>query len=222
MQRIGRMIQALRRMYPGRFQGTVVQYKPFPILIGTILSHQTQDPRTIEAEKRLFAAYNTPQQIAHAPLARIKNLIKPVGIYNVKAKRLKQVCKILVEKYKGKVPTDYDDILKLPGVGRKTANILFTHAYGRKDLIAVDTHVHKISNRLGLVKTKTPERTEFALYKAVPEKYWREINDLMVQHGQQICAAKPKCYKCDLRPYCRHYQKVVRPKKVPGSFSPPN
>jgi len=221
MRKLVRIINTLRKMHPGKFHGTIVQYKPFPILIGTILSHQTQDPRTIEAEKRLFAVYKTPQQIASAPLARIKKLIKSVGIYNVKAKRLKQVCRILVEKYGGKVPTDYEEILALPGVGRKTANILFTHAFGRKDLIAVDTHVHKISNRLGLVNTKTPEQTEFALYKVIPKRYWGEINDLMVQHGQQICTAKPKCYKCALRPYCCYYQKVVKPKKIPGSFSPP-
>ncbi len=221
MAKIDSIVKTLRKMYPNEFHGTIIHYKPFPILIGTILSHQTPDPRTIKAEKRLFAIYTTPEQIANAPVSKIKELIKPVGIYNIKAKRLKQVCSILVEKYGGKVPRDYNELLKLPGVGRKTANIVFTYAFGKSDLIAVDVHVNRISNRLGIVKTKTPEKTEFALYKAVPKKYWRDVNELMVQHGQTICAAKPKCYKCDLRPYCDYYQKVIKPKKIPGSFTPP-
>jgi len=221
MKDIDRIMRLLERQYPSEFHGSQVSRHPFKVLIGTILSHQTQDPRTIKAERRLFAVYDTPTKLAAAPLPRILELIKPVGIYRVKAKRIKEVSRILVERFNGRVPRDYNALISLPGVGRKTANILFTYVFGRTDLIAVDTHVHKVANRLGLVKTRLPGQTEQALYRAVPPKYWPEVNDLFVQHGQTVCKAKPKCYECPLTAYCRFYRSAIKPKRVPGRFSPP-
>lgn len=212
-------MRLLEKKYPGKFNGAQVSRHPFKVLIGTILSHQTQDPRTIEAERRLFSVYDTPEQIANAPLSRIRALIRPVGIYNVKSKRIKEISRILVARFKGRVPEDYDMLISLPGVGRKTANILFTYAFGKTNLIAVDTHVHKVANRLGLVATKTPDQTEQALYTAIPRKYWLEVNDLFVQHGQTICKFKPRCYECPLMRYCAYYETIVKPRRILGSFS---
>jgi len=214
-------MQLLEKQYPNQFHGAQVSRRPFKVLIGTILSHQTRDPRTIKAERRLFAVYGTPAELAAAPTLKIRELIKPVGIYRVKAKRIKEVSRILVERFNGRVPRDYGALISLPGVGRKTANIVFTYAFGKDNLIAVDTHVHKVSNRLGLVNTKLADKTEQALYGSVPRKYWMKINDLFVQLGQDICKAKPKCYRCPLTRYCAYYRDVVKPKRIPGSFTPP-
>jgi len=221
MAKIDRIMRMLEKQYPGQFHGAQVSHHPFKVLIGTILSHQTQDPRTIKAGRRLFAAYGTPADLAAAPVPKIRELIKPVGIYRVKAKRIKEVSRIIVERFNGRVPRDYEALISLPGVGRKTANIVFTYAFGKDNLIAVDTHVHKVSNRLGLVKTKLSDETEQALYKVVPRKYWVEVNDLFVQFGQDICKANPQCYRCPLTRYCAHYRDVVKPKRIPGSFTPP-
>lgn len=201
-----RIINLLKKEYPEGFDGSNISRNPFKVLIGTVLSHQTRDERTIIASRNLFSKFGTAQKLAKANIREIRKLIKPVGMYNVKARRIKEISKILVEKYNGKVPRSYDEILSLPGVGRKTANILFTYAYGEGDYIAVDTHVHKISNRLGLVKTKTPEQTEKELYKVIPRKEWRYINELFVQHGQQICKARPLCEKCVISKYCDYYR----------------
>jgi len=214
-------MQLLEKQYPNQFHGAQVSRRPFKVLIGTILSHQTRDPRTIKAERRLFAVYGTPAELAAAPTLKIRELIKPVGIYRVKAKRIKEVSRILVERFNGRVPKDYGALISLPGVGRKTANIVFTYAFGKDNLIAVDTHVHKVSNRLGLVETKLADKTEQALYKVIPRKYWVEINDMFVQLGQDICKAKPQCYRCPLAIYCIYYQNVIKPKRILGSFTPP-
>jgi len=216
-----RIMQLLEKQYPNQFHGAQVSRHPFKVLIGTILSHQTQDPRTIKAERRLFAVYSTPTELAAAPTLNIRELIKPVGIYRVKARRIKEVSRILVKRFNGRVPRDYEALISLPGVGRKTANIVFTYAFGKDNLIAVDTHVHKVSNRLGLVKTKLTDKTEQALYEIIPRKYWVEVNDLFVQLGQDICKAKPQCYRCHLTRYCAHYKDVIKPKRIPGSFTPP-
>ncbi|VVB73282.1 G/T mismatches repair enzyme [uncultured archaeon] len=221
MTNIGIIIRLLEKRYPGEFHGAQVSRHPFKVLIGTMLSHQTQDPRTIKAERRLFAVYRTPRELAAAPVPNIQELIRPVGIYRVKARRIKEASRILVERFSGRVPRDYDALISLPGVGRKTANIVFTYAFGKSDFISVDTHVHKVANRLGLVKTNLPDKTEQALYRAVPRRYWPEVNDLFVQHGQAICRAKPKCFMCPLVRYCAHYRNVVKPKRIPGSFTPP-
>ncbi|MCX8202328.1 MAG: endonuclease III [Candidatus Micrarchaeota archaeon] len=205
-----KIISLLKKEYPDEFNGSNISEEPFKVLIGTVLSHQTRDERTIMASRNLFRKFDTPDRLANASVKEIRECIRDVGMYNVKAKRIKEISKLLTEKYGGKVPENYEEILSLPGVGRKTANILFTYAFGKKDYIAVDTHVHKVSNRIGIVNTKTPEKTEQMLYKVIPKREWRYINELFVQHGQNICKARPLCDRCVISRYCDYYTSKAR------------
>jgi len=175
---------------------------PFKILIATVLSLRTKDEVTAKAADRLFQVADNPYDMMKIDEEEIAALIYPVGFYRRKAKNIKEICKVLIDKYDGKVPDDIDELLKLPGVGRKTANLVVTLGYGKPG-ICVDTHVHRISNRLGYVDTKTPEETEFALRKKLPKEYWIEINDLLVSLGQHIChPTSPKCSQCPIEEYC--------------------
>jgi endonuclease-3 len=178
---------------------------PFVVLISTILSQRTRDENTVKASNQLFAAYKTSEQIATAPIEKIEGLIKPSGFYKVKAMRVKEVSRIITERYNGEVPSSLSELLQLPGVGRKTANCVLVYGF-RKRAIPVDTHVHRISNRLGLVKTKTPEKTEEELCRIIPEEYWLELNELFVKFGQQICRPiKPMCVECPVKAECASY-----------------
>ena len=175
---------------------------PFKILVATVLSLRTKDEVTAKAAERLFQVADTPEKLLKLEEDEMASLIYPVGFYRRKAKNLKEIAKILIEKYGGKVPDDLEELLKLPGVGRKTANLVVTLGYGKPG-ICVDTHVHRIMNRLGYVKTKTPEETEFALREKLPREFWIEINDLLVSLGQHIChPTSPKCSQCPIEPYC--------------------
>jgi len=150
----------------------------------------------------MFAAASTPEAIAGLPVPRIEKLIYPVGFYRTKAKTLVEVCRTLLERYDGKVPNDIDELVKLKGVGRKTANLVVTLGYGKPG-ICVDTHVHRISNLWGYVKTKTPEQTETALREKLPREYWIEFNDLLVTFGQNLCKpVSPFCSRCPLAFMC--------------------
>jgi endonuclease-3 len=151
---------------------------PFMVLISCLLSLRTKDKVTAEASNRLFKLANNPEKILGLSIKNIEKAIYPVGFYKTKAKRIKEICKALLDDYGGVVPDEIDELLKLNGVGRKTANLTVTLGYGKLG-ICVDTHVHRISNRLGLVKTKTPEQTEFALRKKLPKKHWLIYNDLL-------------------------------------------
>lgn len=178
---------------------------PFKILIGTILSARSRDENTTKVVNRLFAVYNTPEALAKADIREIKKIIHSIGFYNVKAARIKQVAREIVDKFAGKVPSDIDKLLELPGVGRKTANCVLVYAFD-KPAIPVDVHVHRISNRLGLVSTKTPEQTEQELLKIVDRKLWTKVNDTFVMYGQNICLpVRPNCRACDLKRTCRYY-----------------
>lgn len=175
---------------------------PFKILISCILSLRTKDEVTIEATERLFTLAETPEEMTKLSETQIQNAIYPVGFYITKTQRIREICQTLIDKYDSKVPDDLDELLKLKGVGRKTANLVITLGYGKHG-ICVDTHVHRISNRLGLVKTRTPEATEFALMKVLPKKYWISYNDLLVSYGQNICKPiSPLCSKCKIYGYC--------------------
>jgi endonuclease-3 len=175
---------------------------PFKVLISCLLSLRTKDAVTLVASKKLFAVAPTPEKLAKIPLEKIRKLIYPVGFYITKAQRIRDISKVLVEQYKSKVPDTIDELLKLHGVGRKTANIVVTVAF-KKHGVAVDTHVHRISNRLGYVKTKTPEQTEYALRAKLPRKYWLAYNDLLVTWGQNVCVpVSPKCSICAISEYC--------------------
>ncbi|MEK6929660.1 MAG: endonuclease III, partial [Thermoproteota archaeon] len=158
----------------------------FSILIGTILSARTKDETTTKAVKALFSKYKNVKELANAKTKDVEKIIKSIGFYHVKSKRIIEVAKIIDSKYKGKVPDSLEKLIELPGVGRKTANCVLVYAFD-KPAIPVDIHVHRISNRLGLVDTKTPEETEQELMKKIPKKYWIEINDTFVMYGQNIC-----------------------------------
>jgi endonuclease-3 len=175
---------------------------PFRVLISCILSLRTQDKTTYAASERLFQITDEPQNMVDLSLATIEKAIYPVGFYRIKAINIKEICQILITRYGGQVPDELEELLKLPGVGRKTANLVITMGYGKLG-ICVDTHVHRITNRWGYIKTKHPEETEMALRRILPQHYWIIINDLLVAYGQNICKPlSPICSQCRLQPYC--------------------
>jgi endonuclease-3 len=175
-------------------------------LIGTILSARTRDENTTRVVSRLFARFKTPQELASADIQEVKKIIHSIGFYNVKADRIVQVSQILVNRFGGRVPSDIERLLELPGVGRKTANCVLVYAFD-KPAIPVDVHVHRISNRIGLVSTKTPEQTELELANIVDMRLWTRVNDTFVMYGQNICLpVRPHCKACDLRGMCKYYK----------------
>ena len=179
---------------------------PFKILIGTILSARTRDETTANVIKMLFSRFKNPYELSRANLKEIKEIIQKIGFYNVKATRIKEVSKILVDKYNGNVPSNIEDLLTFPGVGRKTANCVLVYGF-RKPAIPVDVHVHRISNRIGIVNTKKPEETEIVLQKSIDRKYWTAVNETFVVFGQNICLPiKPKCNLCRLTKLCKYYE----------------
>ncbi len=175
---------------------------PYRVLISCILSLRTQDKTTGEASARLFKLAVTPKKMLTLTTDEIERTIYPVGFYRNKAKELIEISKMLVDEFGGQVPDEIDELLKLPGVGRKTANLVVTIGYGKAG-ICVDTHVHRITNRWGYVQTKTPEQTEMALRAKLPKRYWIEINDLLVTFGQNQCKPiSPLCSTCPLFEFC--------------------
>ena len=175
---------------------------PFQILISTIISLRTKDQVTAQASERLFKIAKTPEDILKLSEEEIQKAIYPAGFYKNKSKTIKEIARIIVEKYNGKVPDNLEELLKLPGVGRKTANLVLALSFG-KPAICVDIHVHRITNRLGFVKTKNPEETEKQLMEKVPVEHWNRINDLLVAFGQTICKpVSPLCSKCPVEKYC--------------------
>ncbi|TLY06456.1 MAG: endonuclease III [Thaumarchaeota archaeon] len=209
---IKKMEKALNREKTPRLtalRGLQIEEKgdPFKILIGTILSARTRDENTTKVVNKLFARFRTPQDLASGDVQEIKKIIHSIGFYNVKAERIKQVSQILVAKYSGKVPSDISSLLELPGVGRKTANCVLVYAFD-KPAIPVDVHVHRISNRLGLVSTKMPEQTELELSKLVDRRLWTKVNNTFVMYGQNICLpVRPNCKACPLKRMCRYYSR---------------
>ena len=179
---------------------------PFKILIGTILSARSRDENTSKIVRKLFQKYKNARELANADLNDIKSIIHSIGFYNTKAERIKQVSKIIVEKFHGIVPNEVEDLLELPGVGRKTANCVLVYAFN-KPAIPVDIHVHRISNRIGIVKTQNPKKTEEELIKIIDRKYWLILNNTFVKYGQNICLPiRPKCEICSLKDICNYYK----------------
>lgn len=184
------------------------------ILVATILSSRTLDQTTTTACQKLFHVVRNPAGLKRISLARLEKLIYPVGFYRVKARQLKALPEALERMFGGSIPATADDLMRLPGVGRKTANLVAARAFG-KDEICVDVHVHRISNRLGIVRTKRPLETENTLKRVVPKKYWRDLNQLLVAFGQTICRPlSPQCGKCPLRQYCRYAKHISRGKRA--------
>ena len=205
------MIKTMNSVNPPRMTALKVLHDaenrgPFSILIGTILSARTRDENTAKVVKKLFAKYKSSESLAKAKIRDVEKLIKSIGFYHVKAKRIVEVSSIIESEFNGKVPDNFDDLLGLPGVGRKTANCVLVYAFD-KPAIPVDIHVHRISNRLGLVETKTPEETELELMKIIPKKYWLEINETFVMYGQNICKPiSPMCTICGIKKDCKYYK----------------
>ncbi len=175
---------------------------PFKALASTLLSLRTKDKVTEAASERLFKLAETPEETLKLTAETIEKTIYPVGFYRTKSKNLLEICRILMERHGGRVPDDLDVLLTLPGVGRKTANLVLTAGFGKHG-ICVDTHVHRISNRWGMVRTKTPDATEEVLRRILPKRYWIEFNELLVAYGQNLCVpVSPFCSRCPIRKWC--------------------
>ncbi|HYR91203.1 MAG TPA: endonuclease III [Terriglobia bacterium] len=197
-----RILRKEARKWPLPAIGHYVE-TPFTVLISCLLSLRTQDKTTNAASDRLFEIADTPQAMLATPVAVIRKAIYPVSFYRVKSRTIHAICEQLLSRFGGQVPSTLDELLTLPGVGRKTANIVVTLAF-QKPGIAVDTHVHRISNRLGYVRTKTPDETEMALRRKLPRRYWIVYNDLLVAYGQNLCKPiSPFCSKCKIAMFCK-------------------
>jgi endonuclease-3 len=205
---ISRVIKLLKAAMRGLPDPSVTlvgkKYKsPFLVLISCLLSLRTRDETTLPASERLFARADSMRSMAKVPVSEIQKLIYPVGFYKTKALRIHDICDDLIHRFNSKVPDDMDQLLSLKGVGRKTANLVLTEGFGKPG-ICVDTHVHRISNRLGYIKTRTPEETEFALRKKLPREYWIEYNALLVTWGQNVCKPiSPVCSTCPVNGICQ-------------------
>ena len=176
---------------------------PFKVLVATILSARTKDETTTGAAHRLFAQVGTPDALRNTPVKTVEELIFPVGFYHVKAKHLKALPDALDHHFGGVIPHTVEELCKLPGVGRKTANLVAVEGFGKFG-ICVDTHVHRISNRFGYVSTKVPDETEQSLRMKLPKKYWKRYNELLVIWGQNVCRPiSPFCSRCDIEKYCQ-------------------
>lgn len=202
---IEKLMQVLKERYQDKTSALMdvsTRKDPFITLISCLLSLRTKDEVTARASERLFALAKTPEEMLNLKKEEIEAAIYPVGFYKRKAEQILAICRVLVERCDSRVPDKLEELLKLRGVGRKTANIVITMGYNKPG-IAVDTHVHRISNRLGLVATKNPYQTEFALREILPKQYWIVFNDLLVMHGKSICTPiSPKCSICPITEYC--------------------
>ncbi|HEX9453707.1 MAG TPA: endonuclease III [Candidatus Binatia bacterium] len=208
-------IRILRRQVP-KWDTPVVTLmaetyeSPFRVLISCILSLRTQDATTAKASHRLFAVADSPEAMVRLSAKKIEKLIYPVGFYKTKAQNIREMCQLIIDQHHGKVPDEIDELLKFKGVGRKTANLVVTLGYNKPG-ICVDTHVHRISNRWGYIKTTTPEKTEVALRNKLPGRYWIEYNNLLVNFGQHLCRPiSPLCTQCPIKKYCPQIGVTVR------------
>jgi len=185
-------------------QWDVIPHTPFTVLISCLLSLRTKDEVTEKASMRLLRKYNTPNDIVNLSLTNIQEMIYPVGFYKIKSQRIKEISSKIIEDYNGEVPRDFNSILNLKGVGRKTANIVMVYGFHDENYLPIDTHCHRIPNRIGWISTKNPEETEFKLKSILPKKYWIDFNHLFVIFGQTICLPiSPFCSKCPIKKYCK-------------------
>ena len=205
--RLDEILEILTATYGTRPWNWHTRQTPFQVLIGTVLSQRTRDEKTDQAARALFSRYPSPEMLAAADPEEIAELIRPVNYYNTKASRVKEISKIILEQYSGNTPDTISELMRLPGVGRKTAACVMVYGF-RKPAIPVDTHVHRISNRIGLIDTRTPEESEEKLWKVVPRKYLMFYNEFMVKHGQNICRPiSPLCQKCPIVQFCTYGSK---------------
>ena len=200
--KIEKIVSILRKTNNTSMLGSFSRETPFYVLISTMLSARNKDTMTRIAVENLFAKYKTPIEIANAPIKEIERLIIKSGTYKTKAKRIKETSGIIIDKYSGKVPDKIDELIELPGVGRKTAGCVLVYAFD-KDEVPVDVHVGKIARRLGWTKEKYPDKVNEDLKQNIPKKFWKLINELFVVHGQNICFTRnPKCNECSINKYC--------------------
>ncbi len=205
-EKIVRIMETLKKVYPRTDETTLNRMRakpdPFKVLISCLLSLRTQDKTTEKVSEALFAVADTPEKISNLSTVKLEKLIFSSGHYKKKAQVLKHVSQEILKKYKGKVPNTKEELLSIKGIGPKTANIVLAFAY-QKDVLPIDTHCHRIPNRLGWVETKTPEKTEKELEKILPKKYWQDFNAIFVRFGQTICQPiSPKCSECPINEYC--------------------
>jgi endonuclease-3 len=192
-----------------RSQWDLIPKTPFTVLLSCLLSLRTKDEVTEKASISLLKKYHTPERILELSDQQLQSIIYPVGFYRTKTKRIKDISKTLIEKYQGAVPEDFNTLLSLKGVGRKTANIVMVYGFNNPGFLPIDTHCHRIPNRLGWITTKTPEETEEELRAILPKKYWADFNHLFVIFGQTICTpVSPYCSRCPVKKYCK--QKNVK------------
>jgi len=203
------IVEALRREYPD-VKGTALHYtNPLELLIATILSAQTTDERVNMVTKDLFKKYRTAEDYANASLEELQNDIKSINFYRNKAKYIKECCKIIVSQYNGEVPDSMEELLKLPGVSRKTANVVLSNAFRKDEGIVVDTHVIRLSQRLGLTKERDRDKIEQDLMKKFPKEKWFDLANLLITHGRRVCKARnPECNNCVLKEVCAYYKQI--------------
>lgn len=207
-ENVVKIIEELKKMYPDA-KCSLDFSTPFEMGIAVMLSAQCTDERVNKITPILFEKYKKPEDYVKASLKEIEEIIKPCGFYKNKAKNLKGYAKDIVEKYNGKMPETMEELIKLPGIGRKSANVIMLEAFNNPQGIAVDTHAKRIANRMGLSKKKEPSKIEQDLIKQIPKKYFKDVNHLLVWHGRQSCnARKPKCEECRVNKYCELYNKL--------------
>ena len=205
MKNVNKILDKLEEIYPDA-QCELNYETPFELLIATILSAQCTDVRVNKVTEVLFKKYNTPEQFAALTEEEIGEEIRSCGLYKSKSKKIKESSRMICENFGGEVPQTLKELTTLPCVGRKTADVVLSNAF-KQDAIAVDTHVFRVSNRIGIVDTQTPEKTEFALMDAIPKKRWSHSHHLLIFHGRRICKArKPECEICPITKYCKYYK----------------
>lgn len=206
---VSKIIEILNKLYPE--PKTELKFEtPFQLLVATILSAQTTDKQVNRITERLFRDYSTPAEIAQLTPQQLEEYIKSCGLYRNKAKNIIETSRILVENYNSLVPDKFEDLIRLPGVGRKTANVVLANAFG-KEAIAVDTHVFRVANRIGLAGAETPERTEDELKQVIPSALWNKAHHWLIFHGRGICRAiNPKCPECLLKEYCSYLRMIPK------------
>lgn len=200
------IIETLKKMYPDA-KCSLDFSTPFQMLVSVVLSAQCTDERVNKTTPSIFSKYSTPQDFADMDIELLEELIHPCGFYKTKAKNLKRTAQILVEKYDGMVPNNMEDLMSLPGVGRKSANVIMLEAFDLPQGIAVDTHCKRIANRLGFSSESDPAKIEQDLLKVIPKEYYKDVNHIFIWHGRNVCTSqKPKCDSCKLQQYCKFYK----------------
>lgn len=200
------IIEALKKMYPDA-KCSLDFSTPFQMLVSVVLSAQCTDERVNKTTPSIFSKYSTPQDFTDMDIELLEELIHPCGFYKTKAKNLKRTAQILVEKYDGIVPNNMEDLMSLPGVGRKSANVIMLEAFDLPQGIAVDTHCKRIANRLGFSSESDPAKIEQDLLKVIPKEYYKDVNHIFIWHGRNVCTSqKPKCDSCKLQQYCKFYK----------------